>query len=120
MKKSKIFLLKIINIISLLVIFCTPIAKAESLDPYTYSPGSGGLEQDIVIEYAGSISNFLYAISVIVAVISFMILGIKYIVSGVNGKADYKKDLIPMVIGVGFIAFLATIIRIIVGLAESV
>ena len=120
MKKSKIFLLKIINIISLLVIFCTPIAKADALDPYTYSPGSEGIEQDIVIKYAGNISNFLYAISVIVAVISFMILGIKYIVSGVNEKADYKKELIPMVIGVGFIAFLATIIRIIVGLAERI
>lgn len=120
MKKLRNFLFKIISVISLLIIFCAPIANADELDPYSYKPGNGGIESDIVVKYAGSISNFLYAISVIVAIISFMVLGIKYITDGISGKAEYKKNLIPMVIGIGIIAFLATIIRVIISLAESI
>lgn len=119
MEKLKNFLLKIISIISLLIILCTPIAKADSLDPYSYKPSTGGINQDIVVTYASKISNFLYVISVIVAIISFMVLGIQYITGGISGKVDYKKNLIPMVIGIGIIAFLATIIRIIIGLANG-
>lgn len=120
MKKLRNFLFKIISVISLLIIFCAPIANADELDPYSYKPGNGGIESDIVVKYAGSISNFLYAISVIVAIISFMVLGIEYITGGISGKAEYKKNLIPMVIGIGIIAFLATIIRVIISLAESI
>lgn len=120
MKKLTNFLFKIISVISLLIIFCTPIANADELNPYSYKPSSGGIDQDIVIKYASSFSNFLYAISVIVAIISFMVLGIKYITGGISGKADYKKNLIPMIVGIGIIAFLATIIRVTINLAESI
>jgi hypothetical protein len=49
-----------------------------------------------------------------------MYVGLLYITGGITQKADYKKNLIPMFIGIFIVAFIGTILRIIANAASTV
>ena len=52
----------------------------------------------------------LRAISVIVAVISITILGVKYMIGSLEEKAQYKEKMIPIAIGAILIGSISTIL----------
>ena len=71
-----------------------------AIDPDAYKPESIDASEvknftDKVGYLLGAIRNF----SVVVAVISLMIIGFKYIIGSVEEKANYKETLLPYVIG---------------------
>ena len=51
-------------------------------------------------EIAGKILGFLRNASYIIGVIVLVVLGIKYMMGSLEEKAEYKKSLIPLVVGV--------------------
>ena len=128
MKKAFISITKILLIICLSVCLILPVQStysyAEGLTPENYGePGdTTGADYDttFINNYATKLSSLLYGIAVIIAVICIMFVGVKYITSGVNGKADYKKDLIPMAIGVAVVTFLGAILSVIAKLGEDI
>ena len=58
----------------------------------------------------GTIIEVIRVIGIIVTVISLMLLGIKYMTGSVEEKADYKKTMIPYLIGVVIFFSLSTIL----------
>ena len=123
MKKVCTLIVSIFLIVS--VAFCIALPGSTScateLDPGTYEPGSGGVDQNFINKYAGGFSSILYGLAVLIAVIAVMFVGIKYIaVGGTTEKADYKKNLIPMAFGIIFIALLGSILSIIANIADSI
>lgn len=86
----------LIIIIMLIFISSNTFALYESLDKY--KPGK--LENtskftDKVSIILGAVRN----IGIITAVISLMIIGVKYIIGSVEEKSKYKETLFPWVIG---------------------
>ena len=75
-------------------------------DPHNPNNGGGISEEDkkIITDKAGIVLGVIRNIGVIVAVIAIMIIGVKYIIGSVEEKANYKKILLPYVIGVLMIA----------------
>lgn len=94
-------------------------SASEDLEPEDYEP-NGEVDGTVVERYSARFFNFLYAIAVIVSVIMVMFVGLKYVTGSVTEKAEYKKNLVPMAIGVLLVAFLVTIIRIIMKTASSI
>lgn len=97
MKKiSKIFILLIL-IFLLISIFNITFA----FDPDTYKPSNltNSADSKAVFDKAGVILGAVRNISAVVAVISLMIIGFKYMVGSVEEKANYKATLVPYVIG---------------------
>ncbi len=61
----------------------------------------------------GTIINVIQMIGIIIALISIGLLGIKYMTGSVEQKAEYKKTMVPFVVGVGLITVTTTIVKII-------
>ncbi len=81
---------------------------------------SADIDQGFVNKYGGTISNYMYSVAIIIAVVAISYVGLMYITGGITQKVDYKKNLIPIGVGIGIVVFLATILRIIANAAGSI
>lgn len=116
------------ELICIILMFClsfcivSGVTKTYAIDPNNYNePQSGEIDENFVKKYGGTARNVLFQIGVIVSVIAVMYVGIKYIsVGSLAQKADYKKDMIPMALGMIIIAMLSFILSIIANMAASI
>lgn len=108
--------------LSFCIVFGATKTYAAELDPNTYEPSqSEEIDEEFAKKYGGTIKNVFFEVGVIVSVIAVMYVGIKYLTVGsLAQKADYKKDMIPMVLGMVIIAMLSFILSIIAGIAASI
>lgn len=67
---------------------------------------------------SATVINWIWAISIIVSIIVLMVIGIQYIIGGTQAKADYKKSLIPVVVGIVLIVFATTIVKFLFGMGS--
>ena len=105
MKKIKIF----ISILILLTIFFTFVLSTfcyanqdmglGNLKNYKGSASSSkGLTSRV-----GKILGVIKVIGTVVSVATLMVIGIKYMIGSVEEKAEYKKTLVPYIIGAGIL-----------------
>lgn len=78
-----------------------------------------GGESDIE-EKAGTILKVITNIGIIVAILMSIILGIKYMLGSVEEKAEYKKDMLPYLIGSCLVFGICTIIKILQSFGNSI
>lgn len=83
----------------------TPDVKGEksAINPDNYDPSknyelSEEAKNDIV-KKVGLVMGWIRNIAVIVAVVTLMLIGLKYIMGSASEKAKYKETLLPWVIG---------------------
>lgn len=67
---------------------------------------------------SATVINWIWAISIIISIIVLMVIGIQYIIGGTQAKADYKKSLIPVVVGIVLIVFATTIVKFLFGMGS--
>ena len=114
-----VFFLAVIFI--LLNIFCVTDSLAISFDPSSYKPSSttevtGSAEMQRI----GSIAiGAVRAVASIVSVIVLIVIGIKYLIGSVEEKAEYKKTMLPYVIGAFMVFSINIIIEIIANIAKG-
>ena len=77
------------------------------------------VSQPELTDKAGIVLGIISTIGVILSVIILAIVGIKYILGSVEEKADYKKDMIPYIVGASFLAFATTIPNIIYNFVQD-
>lgn len=107
---SSIFL--IVTIININVCFATQqqvlvsdrggSSGSKVIDPDTYNPSLDPItEEDAegAMQIIGVVLGAIRNISVVVAVITLMIIGFKYILGSVEEKANYKATMMPYIIG---------------------
>lgn len=96
MKKTNKILIVLI-IIFLMISIC---GQVFALDPEDYKPIDPTVkESEEITQKVGVIIGAVRNISAIVAVITIMIIGIKYMLGSVEEKANYKATMMPYVIG---------------------
>lgn len=84
---------------------------------------SGDLTEDdykTAFEMGGTIVNVLSTVGTVIAVAGIMILGIKYMMGSIEEKAEYKKTMIPYLVGCIFIFCIPKIVSIIYGIVAEV
>lgn len=116
--------IKKIAIIAILVILTitsfTGIVNA-TIQPDDYKPSD--LDQTDYykpFKMAGVILNAITITGVVVAVITVMFLGIKYMVGSVEEKAEYKKTMMPILVGMILLFCTSTIVSIIWNVTTSI
>ena len=130
MKKSKLLKKMIIIVITLLLILTFSQIKLYAygeiqlasgvIDPNEFNPGD---IQDAfngagnVTDMGATIISIIRIIGIIVTVICLMLIGIKYMTGSVEEKADYKKSMIPYLIGVFIFFGLSQLIPVIIDFA---
>ena len=78
-----------------------------------------GDDYDVAFSMASTIVGALTTVGIVVAVVGIIILGLKYMMGSVEQKADYKKTMIPFLVGCILIFCISTIVSIIYNLVSQ-
>lgn len=95
--------------------------EARKVNTNDYTPGQIS-ESEIapVTKIAGTIISALSVIGIVIAVITLMIIGLKYMLGSVEEKAEYKKTMIPYLIGTIMVVAITQFLNIIIKIVEGI
>ena len=65
------------------------------------------------------ITTIIQTIGVILSVVILLMIGIKYMIGSVEERADYKKTMIPFLVGCVMIFATSTIVKLIANLTSQ-
>ena len=65
------------------------------------------------------IIGVITTIGIIASVITLIILGIKYMVGSIEEKAEYKKSMVPYLIGAFFVFSVSTVVTFIMNMSNN-
>lgn len=121
MKKSKL----IISIILLLsVLAVSSIMFISSADSAAPDPGgyTGDSSTDVgrINDLGNQVITVVSTIGSVVSVIVLVILGLKYMMGSAEEKAEYKKTLLPYVIGAALVFAASTIAGIVFSISQNI
>lgn len=122
MKKAIKFMVLIISILCIFSLITPKYAFAE-IDTSSFNPyeiDKNGVDQNTVTKYTNNVYSILYIVAIVVSVIALMILGLKYIIGSATEKAEYKKTLVPVIVGICVIVFITTILGIFASFGKSI
>lgn len=118
MKIKKIAIIAILVILTIASL--TGIVNA-TIQPDDYKPSDlNQTDYYKPFKMAGVILNAITVTGVVVAVITVMFLGIKYMVGSVEEKAEYKKTMMPILVGMILLFCTSTIVSIIWNVTTSI
>lgn len=111
---TKKVLLIIILFISIICIITTS-SYAEKFDANAYKPSSTNSVEnaDKLGEIGNRIIGIVRVIGTGVSVIALMVIGIKYTTASVEEKAEYKKTMVPYIIGAVMLFAITNLLAII-------
>lgn len=122
MKKT----LKITGIILMaimLLVLTSTISSASGIDASNLAgqlTGTTSNAQSDVMNIGNQIIGIITTVGVVVAVVILLVLGIKYMMGSASEKAEYKKTMIPYLVGAILIFGASAITKVVVGLASGI
>lgn len=93
--------MKIITILLtiLTVVLIASTCFADEIDVTSIDGKAGGVDVKQVGEVGNKIATILRAVGTVLLVVVLMVLGIKYMLGSAEEKAEYKKTMIPYLVG---------------------
>ena len=122
--KKKIF--KVISLILILILFLSVsynnVFASDAgaiIDPNDYEPDSMASAEnaDNILTIGNDIIGFLQIAGSILSVIVLVVVGIKYMIASAEERAEYKKTLMPYVIGAIMVFGITNILAIVVNVS---
>ncbi len=91
---------KSMKIVSTLMITLMMIMVATPVFATTTITAQPPTNTDNILKLAGKILGFLQWIALIGGVLIIAVLGVKYMMGSLEEKAEYKKSMIPLIVGI--------------------
>lgn len=91
---------------------------AESIAGQLTGTQSGA--QESVVNIGNQLIGIITTVGVVVAVVVLLVLGIKYMMGSAAEKAEYKKTMIPYLVGAVLIFGASAITKVVVDLGSSI
>ena len=115
---------KMVTTILMIVMILTTLASGVfATDPKgvldNIKDGGTNVEVGGVEQFGKAIVSVVRVVGVIVAVVVLLILGIKYMVGSAEERAEYKKTMVPYIVGAVLIFASTTLVGIVYDLATS-
>lgn len=111
MKKIKLLILMLLVVLT--IIFPLTV-NASQIDPDNYqSNGPSSSDVADMYKYGGSVAGVIFVAGIIVSIGTMMVIGIRYLMAGVDEKAEYKERMIPYFIGAILLFGASTVVRIV-------
>ena len=109
MKKSKILtgLFTVVLMITLLA------SNSFALSPSQINASTNVNGTNEIVSIGGQIIGILQTIGVVLSIVILIIIGIKYMMGSAEEKAEYKKTMIPYIVGAVFIFAASTLANMI-------
>ena len=117
--KKVIKIISIILMVSMIILFLSNNVLAvsdilDNLEP-TYEDDNSGLTN-----VGQQIISIISTVAIVISVIVLLILGIKYMIGSASEKAEYKKSMIPYLVGAIIIFGAGAIAQVVVNLATGI
>lgn len=111
---------KILSIVMLVIMMVscvsTVFAAGTATDPSVWNNKAGNKINTTEIEsFSASIINVISIVGSAAAIITLIILGIKYMMGSAEEKAEYKKTLLPYIIGAAMVFGASVLVGVIYG-----
>ncbi len=96
-------------------------ASAGTINPDDFKPGDlTASDTATAFRSAGVIVNAIINVGLVISIVMFMVLGMKYMMGSIEERAEYKKTLMPMIIGTLMLFLSGKIVSIIWGIMSQV
>ena len=121
--KKTVKLVSILLLTVMIVMTLTTMVRANGIDAANIAGGLTGTTsnaQSDVTKIGNQLIGIITTVGVVVAVIVLLILGIKYMMGSASEKAEYKKTMIPYLVGAILIFGASAITKVVVGLAQGI
>ena len=121
MKKQVKMITTILMIVMVLATFASSVFANSQEKTVLNNIKDGGttVDTDSVQNFGKAIVSVVRVVGVIVAVIVLLILGIKYMVGSAEERAEYKKTMVPYIVGAVLIFASTTLVGVIYDLSMS-
>lgn len=102
-KLSKIFAVLLILAIAMIAFTTVANATAGDVANIFQKAEESDVDTGDMTTVAGNIVNIITWVGIIVAIIVLLVLGIKYMMGSAEEKAEYKKTMMPYIVGAALI-----------------
>ncbi len=121
MKKQVKIISTILIVLMLVASLSTIVFAAPDLSGKIDEIGQGNnaANTDKVVSLGKTIVTIMQTVGIVVAVVVLLILGIKYMMGSAEEKAEYKKTMIPYVVGAVLLFAATTIVNVVYQLANG-
>ena len=90
-----------------------PGSIIDNMQPnYSDDAGISSIGQNII--------NIISTVAIVIAVIVLAIIGVKYMIGSASEKAEYKKTMIPYIVGAILVLGAGAIAKVVVGMASTI
>lgn len=122
MKKiSKILVVMLLVLMTMTMFMSVTVnASTDSSSKVEDLFSGGSVQVDGINNVGKNIVSIITTIGIIVAVIVLLILGIKYMMGSASEKAEYKKTMIPYLVGAVLIFGASAIAKAVIAMSESI
>ena len=120
-KATKI--LGIMLVAMMLVMVMMPMCAAVDVNPGEIAnslKGTASDAQEQVVNIGNQIIGIITTVGVVVSVIILLVLGIKYMMGSASEKAEYKKTMIPYLVGAIILFAAVNIAKYVVDIATTI
>ena len=121
MKNRKIFikLILIFLLFEYICLFFTSYSQAIDISSLGDLANYGKIigESEVFMDKAGRVITVVQTVGSIASVVSLIVIGIKYMTGSVEEKAEYKKTLVPYVIGAALVFTITNLLSIVYHIA---
>ena len=83
------------------------------------SKGNANANATEVVKLGATIVTIMQTVGIVVAVVILLVIGIKYMIGSAEEKAEYKKTMIPYLVGAILIFASTTIVNVVYNVANS-
>ena len=121
--KKTMKIVRIMMMVLILIATVSTVCNAAGINPGEIAgslTGTQSAAQGDVTKIGNQIIGIITTVGVVVAVIVLLILGIKYMMGSASEKAEYKKTMIPYLIGAILIFGASAITKVVVNLASGI
>lgn len=118
-KMVKIFSIFLVIVMMLSVIAPVFAAEGDILRPNGVTPTVNQNASQSISNFGGQIVGTLQTIGTVIAIVILVVLGIKYMMGSPEEKSEYKKTMIPYLIGAVLIFAAVTIANIVYNFTTS-
>lgn len=112
--------LSMLTIVLMIACICTSVS-AVSVDGIMSATDNAVSTEaaESMNKLGGTIVGYITSAAMVIAVVMIAVLGVMYMMASSEGKAEYKKNFMPLLIGALLVFGAATVAKIILGLVSA-
>ena len=121
MKKQVKILSAVLIVLAVLVSLSNVVMAGNNVPGMleNIAAGNGNADVSNVIKLGATIVTIMQTVGIVVAVVILLVLGVKYMIGSAEEKAEYKKTMIPYIVGAILIFASTTIVNVVWQIANG-